>query len=332
MRCIIDKGNDPYFNLAAEEYLLKECKEPIFRLWRNASSIIVGKNQNTAAEINSQFVREHNIPVVRRLSGGGAVFHDLGNINFTFIDKKREGEETSQMFARFTAPIVEALNKLGVKAYLEGRNDLLIDGKKFSGNAIAIHKDRVLQHGTLLFSASIADLSGALNARPEKFIGKGVQSTRSRVTNISEYLTKPMGVEEFIEYIYSEISGSNEVSEYTQQEIEAITALRESKYATHQWNYGVSPKYSFSNTLKFEGGFVEIYLDIQKGVIEGCTIQGDYFFTAPTSELEKRLKGVINRYDDIYAAVSDIGIEKYIAGMTPEIFTNLFQIDSHPQD
>ncbi|MBQ2242900.1 MAG: lipoate--protein ligase [Bacteroidales bacterium] len=331
MRCIADKGHDPYFNLAAEEYLLKGCSEPIFRLWRNSPSIIIGKNQNAAAEINAQFVHEHNIPVVRRLTGGGAVFHDLGNINFSFIDTRVDGEDTSAMFARFTAPIIAALRKLGVEAYLEGRNDLLIDGRKFSGNAICVHRDRVLQHGTLLFSASIADLSGALNARPEKFVGKSVQSNRSRVTNISEHLPQAMGIEEFMDFIYREV-GAGQASDYTSEEVAAIEKLRDEKYATAGWNWGTSPKYTYSNIVKLPSGLVEIFLNVEKGIIRECRICGDYFFTAPTSELEEALVGVLNRYDDIFAAVSSIDLNSYISGMTPEIFTGLIQTSSRPQD
>lgn len=176
MLCIVDSTTDPYWNLAAEEYLLTSLSEPVFRLWRNAPSVIVGRYQNAAAEINSEYVRTRGIPVVRRLTGGGAVFHDLGNVNYTFIDRKVEGEDTAAMFRRFTAPVISALRSLGVEASLEGRNDLVISGRKFSGNAVCVHGGRVLQHGTLLFSASVADLSGALNTRPEKFIGKSVQS------------------------------------------------------------------------------------------------------------------------------------------------------------
>ena len=211
MLCIVDSVTDPYWNLAAEEYLLTALTGPVFRLWRNSSSVIVGRYQNAAAEINSEYVRTRGIPVVRRLTGGGAVFHDLGNVNYTFIDRKVEGEDTAAMFRRFTAPVISALRSLGVEASLEGRNDLVISGRKFSGNAVCVHGDRVLQHGTLLFSASVADLSGALNTRPEKFIGKSVQSNRSRVTNISEHLParhRSMSVEEFITYLQDHIAGT----------------------------------------------------------------------------------------------------------------------------
>ena len=235
------------------------------------------------------------------------------------------------MFARFTAPILAALRKLGVNAYLEGRNDLLIDGRKFSGNAICIHRDRVLQHGTLLFSSSIADLSGALNARPEKFVGKSVQSNRSRVTNISEHLPQAMGIEEFMDFIYREV-GVGQASEYTPEEVAAIERLRDEKYATAGWNWGTSPKYTYSNIVKLPSGLVEIFLNVEKGIIRECRICGDYFFTAPTSELEEALVGVLNRYDDIFAAVSSIDLNNYISGMTPEIFTGLIQTSSRPQD
>ena len=201
MLLIVDKTTNPYWNLSAEEYLLTKVKEPVFRLWQNENAIIVGRNQNAIAEINTQFVEENNIKVVRRLTGGGAVFHDLGNLNYTFIENKVASENTDQMFQRFTAPVIEALNNIGVKAYLHGRNDLLIDGRKFSGNAICINNNRILQHGTLLFNSSINNLSGALKTRAEKFIGKAVQSNRSRVTNISEHLTAQMDIVQFRDYL-----------------------------------------------------------------------------------------------------------------------------------
>ena len=176
-----------------------------------------------------------NIPVVRRLTGGGAVFHDLGNINYTFIDKKIPDEDTGAMFRRFTAPIIEALKGLGINASLQGRNDLVIEDRKFSGNAVCVHGGRVLQHGTLLFSASVADLSAALNTRPEKFTGKSVQSNRARVTNISEHLTgtlRGMSAEDFLNYLQSRIADSNGciTRGYTQTETAGIDRLSESKY------------------------------------------------------------------------------------------------------
>ncbi len=317
MLCIIDKTTDPYWNLAAEEYLLKSCSESIFRLWRNAPSIIVGRYQNALAEVNAEYVREHDIPVVRRLTGGGAVFHDLGNINFTFIDNRREGEDTAAMFARFTAPIVEALRSLGVNACLSGRNDLVIDGLKFSGNAICLHNDRVLQHGTLLFSSSMNSLADALRTRPEKFIGKSVQSNRSRVTNISGHLPADhqMDVEGFMEFLKGYIVGTQGADicqyTYTEEDMRAIEYLCSTRYMTGQWNFGQSPKYTFSNTFRLPCGLFDINLQIQEGVIADCHIQGDYFFLRPTEDITTALRGIPHNYEAILSVLSKFPMREY---------------------
>lgn len=324
MYCIIDKTTDPYWNLAAEEYLLKYIDEPVFRLWRNDKSVIVGKNQNTIAEIDYDFVTRNNIPVVRRLTGGGAVFHDLGNINFTFIDEKRDGEDTGSMFRRFTAPIISALNSLGVKAYLEGRNDLLIDGKKFSGNAICIHKNRVLQHGTLLFSSSMGDLSGALRSRPEKFIGKSVQSNRSRVTNISDHLSEEMDVLGFLEYLRGYIGKELTPYNYTEEDNNTIATLRDKKYSTIEWNFGKSPKYSFSKVSKFPSGLLEAYFNVENGVISHLEIKGDYFFKAPTEEFCLLLQGTPHTKEKITDCLSKIAVDDYFSGISLEELSSLF--------
>lgn len=324
MYCIIDKTTDPYRNLAAEEYLLKHIDEPVFRLWRNDRSVIVGKNQNTIAEIDSDFVTQNNIPVVRRLTGGGAVFHDLGNINFTFIDKRIEGEDTGAMFRRFTSPIIAALNSLGVKAYLEGRNDLLIDGKKFSGNAICIHKNRVLQHGTLLFSSSMGDLSGALRSRPEKFVGKSVQSNRSRVTNISDHLPVKMDVLEFLNYLREYIGKEHTPYNYTDKDNEVIEGLRATKYSTIEWNYGNSPDYSFSKVAKFPSGLIELFFNVEKGIISNIEIKGDYFFKAPTEEFCAKLIDVPHTKEKITDCLGEIAVDDYFTGISSEELAGLF--------
>ena len=324
--CITDKGHDPYWNLAAEEYLLKEFSEPVFRLWRNSESVIIGQNQNAFAEINREWVSARNIPVVRRLTGGGAVFHDLGNINFSFIERRVPGEDASAMFRRFTRPVIDTLQYLGIDARLEGRNDLTIGGRKFSGNAMAIHKDRVLCHGCILFSASIGNLSEALNSRPEKFIGKAVSSNRSRVTNISEHLHDPLTPEQFISMLKEQaLSGKNGISgqhagyySYTAKDTAAINRLVEEKYILDSWNYGKSPKYSISRARKFPSGLVEIYAEISDGKISGIKIMGDYFFESPTVELETALTGCPYDNEAVLSVLKRAGLEKYIAGVSPE--------------
>lgn len=309
MLLIVDKTTNPYWNLSAEEYLLTKVKEPVFRLWQNENAIIVGRNQNAIAEINTQFVEENNIKVVRRLTGGGAVFHDLGNLNYTFIENKVASENTDQMFQRFTAPVIEALNNIGVKAYLHGRNDLLIDGRKFSGNAICINNNRILQHGTLLFNSSINNLSGALKTRAEKFIGKAVQSNRSRVTNISEHLTVQMDIVQFRDYLKNFISSKADnftLYEYTKEDIDAIDNLCKEKYSTYEWNFGHSPKYGFEKVVKFTGGIIELSMEVKDGAISKLNIMGDYFFTKPTDEFCARMIGVKHTAKDIQQALEQI--------------------------
>ena len=329
MLYIIDDQTDPYWNLAAEEYLLKEKNEPVFRLWRNDNSIIVGHYQNTLAEIDTEYVKRHGIKVVRRLTGGGAVFHDLGNINFTFIEKKIPGEDSGAMFRRFTAPILEALGSLGIKAYLEGRNDLLIEGRKFSGNALCIHKDRILQHGTLLFSASMTNLSQALKSRPEKFIGKAVRSNLSRVTNISEHLKVPMDVTEFINYLGNHICGKyRDITpyEYTESDREAIEKLKDSKYVLDEWNFGKSPAYSFGKTAKLTGGVVEVYFSVEKGRIKDLQIFGDYFFTRPTEEFVRMIEGTPHTRQALDQTLGRIGsvFNDYFSNIAKEELLGMF--------
>ena len=336
MLYINDSCTDPYWNLAAEEYLLKNFTQPVFRLWRNENSIIIGHYQNAFAEIDVNFVKENGIKVVRRLTGGGAVFHDLGNLNFTFIEEKRGNEDTGVMFRRFTAPILDALNNVGIKAYLEGRNDLLIDGKKFSGNAVCIHKERVLQHGTLLYSASMHNLAEALKSRPEKFIGKAVQSNRSRVTNIKEHIPDDyLGstgcyisdiadfrkyLEEFICSRYPEITPYS----YTPEDLESIEQLRATKYSLDSWNFGTSPSYSFKKVSKFQGGMVELFMNVSKGFITELQIMGDYFFTLPTEEFCNKLKGTEHTPEKIKARIEEIGPAPYFSNITLEELTSIF--------
>jgi lipoate-protein ligase A len=273
--CINQPNSDPYFNLAAEEYFLKNFQEDFFMLWRSRLSVVVGKHQNALAEINHEFVQKNRIPVARRLSGGGTVFHDPGNVNFSFI---RNVEKISEVnFTVFAIPVVEALKKLGVEAYSTGRNDLLIDGKKISGNAEHVHKKRVLHHGTLLFNSHLDALKGALKVDLSKFEDKAVQSNRSEVTNISNYLLKPISVEEFTDFLFSEISQNYpefQVYEPTLDDLEAIQKLSTEKYQTWDWIFGYSPRYRFTNKLETENGVINICLLVEKGLFAEVSVSG----------------------------------------------------------
>lgn len=318
MKVILNKSTDPYFNLALEEYLLRNSDEEYFMLWRNRPSIIVGRNQNTLAEINREYVSEHKIPVVRRQSGGGAVFHDLGNINYTFISNSRSnGFSNYELFCR---PIIEVLHSLGVNAVLSGRNDLLIDGKKFSGNAQCAYKNRLMHHGTLMFCADVSDMTAALNVNPLKIQSKGIKSVRSRVTNISEHLPEAMDIEAFCERIVRHISadGSGVPYELSEADIAAVRKLVCEKYSLDEWNYGFSKDYSVSKQSIFPCGFFDVKINIAENKISDIRIFGDYFGQRSVEEIEKLLTGADYSVQGLCAALSGVMTDEYFSGLSTD--------------
>ncbi len=282
---------DPYFNIAAEEYILKAFDDDVFMLWQNQPSIIVGKHQNTLAEINYEFVKENRIPVVRRISGGGTVFHDLGNLNFTFISKGEKGKLVD--FRRFTDPIVEVLNLMGIPAKFEGKNDLRVNGLKISGNAEHVFKNRVLHHGTLLFSSDLSYLNRAIKVKDGKFNDRAVKSNRSKVANIIDFPGHPVSIEEFKENIIDFVKRKyKETKSYslTEKDISAINSMVTGKYSTWKWNFGYSPEYSLSNKVYTGNGIVNFLIMVKNGVIRQIEITGNG--TDEYMELSTLLKGV----------------------------------------
>jgi lipoate-protein ligase A len=317
MLCIHNQSIEPYYNMAVEEYFFRNFKENIFMLWRNNNAIIVGKHQNTLSEINVDYVKEKEIKVVRRMSGGGAVFHDLGNLNFTFIMNAEDKNLVD--FKKYTLPIIEVLQKLGVEAKFEGRNDITIDGKKFSGNAVHVFKNRVLQHGTLLFASQMADISEALKVNPLKFKDKAVKSVRSRVTNISDHLKEPLDQDTFTRMIMDHIREKYpEAVEYeiTDEDRKNIQDLADIKYSTWDWNFGYQAKYGFEKLIRTGGGNVEFHLEVKDGIIEKCKIFGDYFNTRETSEIEVALVGVKHEENAIREKLSQFEIDDYFRGVS----------------
>ncbi len=323
MLFLVSETFNPYFNIATEEYILHNFAEDMFYLYRNSPSIIVGKNQNTLAEINYEYVNTRKIPVVRRLSGGGAVFHDLGNLNFCFITK-RAGHEGID-FRSFTTPIIDALLNVNINAKFTGRNDLTIDGKKFSGNAQYHHKSKTLHHGTLMFSANINDLSAALKVKPSKYQSKGIKSVKSRVTNIASHLETPLTIEQFIDLIAKQVI-SNDKQRYLLTEVDKkqINVLVKNKYNTWDWTYGKSPSYTVHNELKYDGGTIEFYVDVKKGVIKSVKFFGDFFGTKDINEIENTLKNIDYSAEAIVSALSDLNISDYFSKITITEFTKGF--------
>ena len=316
MKIYLNNFTDPYFNLASEQYLLDSEEKEIFMLWRNTRSVIIGKNQNAYAEINRSFVDEHNIKVVRRLTGGGAVFHDLGNLNFTYIVPRNNCPTLD--FERFSRPIIEALSSLGVNAELAGRNDITVNGRKISGNAQCVYNDKVMHHGTLLFSADMSQMSGALNVDEEKIKSKGIKSVRSRVCNISEFLPN-LDILDFKKYLEDKFEG--EKAEFSDKQISEITVLRDTKYSTWEWNYGVSKDYSKRSKKHFQFGTVDISLTSDKGKITDIRFWGDYFSLNDISQLETKLIGCRFDKKELLERLEDVG--SYIMGADIETIGNL---------
>lgn len=322
MLSILSTSHNPAFNLATEEYLLNNMTEDIVYLYRNGPSVIVGSHQNTLAEINYDYIQTEKTPVVRRLSGGGAVFHDLGNLNFCFITTKEDGKERS--FQSFTAPIIAAIQDLGIDAKFTGRNDLTIEDKKFSGNAQYINKSRVLHHGTLLFSANMADLSKALKVNPLKFQDKKVKSVRSRVTNISSHLPEAMTIEAFTDYMTKSISKEAIPYTLTEEDCQAIDTLVQDKYANWDWTYGKQGTFHFTNSIRCPGGTVEYYYNTKKGYIEDLKIHGDFFSKKPTEELTEHLMGTRHEEEALYRALEETVLDDYIIGCDLDSFVKGF--------
>ena len=322
MICIKNEDTNPYFNLAAEEYVMKNFSDDMFMLWRNAPSIIVGNHQNTLAEINAEYVKENNIDVVRRLSGGGAVFHDLGNLNFTFI-KNIDKSKDKVDFSTFTKPIIDVLKNMNVNANFEGRNDIVIDGKKISGNAQHTNGNRMLHHGTLLFSSVMSDLSNALKVNPLKFKDKAVKSVKSRVSNIRDHMPEKMDVLTFrdriMEYILSTYQGAY-LYEYTEEDRKKINELVEEKYGNWEWNFGFSPKYNFEKLVKTDGGNIEFHIDVEKGVMKHVKIFGDYFNTLDPSVVENLLEGTPHEEQKVKERLDSIEFDKFFHKVNKEDF------------
>jgi len=317
---IVDNNSDnAYFNIASEEYLLRNKNDDFFMLYINPPSIIIGKNQNTLSEINVDYVNENNIAVVRRLSGGGAVYHCHGNLNFSFIIN--DDEESFMDFNKFTQPIISILKSLGVDAKLSGRNDILIDDKKISGNAQFKSKGRMMHHGTLLFSSDLNKLEKSLKTNPLKFTDKATKSVKSRVTNICNYLENPIDILEFKNLIISSILQDNKeyvpyyLTDYDKKEIDKLV---KEKYSTWEWNYGYSPKYNYSNEEKFACGLVQMYLLIENGFISSIKFYGDFFGKKDISELEKTLTGIKYDKNNIAKILSKTDIESYFSGIKLE--------------
>ena len=300
-------SKDPYYNLACEEYLLLHSDEDIFMLWQNEPTVVLGKNQNIYAEVDLEYTEKNKIHVVRRITGGGAVYHDGGNVNYTFITSREHAEVLD--FAYFTAPIREALEHWGVKAELSGRNDLLVDGLKFSGNAQHATKERILHHGTLLFDSDLSVLSKALKPDNEKLKSKGIASVRSRVTNLRPLLPE-MTVEEFISGIASFMKVEPQMLS-ANDEIYSLTDRNRSE----DYIFGRRESFERKAKVRFHGGTVTVLVS-GTDQIDKIRIEGDFFGEGDIQEVEKILLHCGLCEDELKNRLNDLSMENYIFDVT----------------
>lgn len=327
MKYLVNNSNDPMYNLAFEEYCFKhlDLKEDYVILWINGPAIIIGKNQNTLEEVNADYVKEKEIKVVRRITGGGAVYHDLGNLNFSIISMSTDSEKID--FKKYNIPIVKSLEKISIQCELSGRNDITLDGKKFSGIAQSVWKKRVLNHGTLLFNTELDVLSNALNVKQDKIESKGVKSVKGRVTNIKPHIKDDIDIYEFRDVLLKNIFAMEglepEEHKLSPEELDGIQSLFKEKYSTWDWNYGESPKSNYQNYKRFDFGSVDIRFNVINGLIQDTKIYGDFFGTQDVALLQEKLNGV--RYDKMEAlnAIENEPMEKYFGNITKEEFVEL---------
>ncbi|NJL13934.1 MAG: lipoate--protein ligase [Microscillaceae bacterium] len=323
----IDNENkhDPQINLALEEYIVRnfEPEEDYLLFYINQPSIIIGKHQNTIEEINAPYVKEKEIIVVRRISGGGAVYHDFGNLNFSFLTRYDASKVNN--FIQFVAPIVEALQKLGIPAEMTGRNDIVANGRKISGNAQFSTLQKMFSHGTLLFDSNIEDVVNALNVSGEKITSKGIKSVRSRVVNISEFLNPAMTMAQFRQYILSEIfAGQVEIPTYrlSDREWEAVYALSKSKYQTWEWNYGRSPEFDLQKKQRFAFGQIDARIDVKEGLIKDIKFFGDFLGHGELHMLEKQLLGIRYEVQALTQALQTIDLSHFFGNITAAELAN----------
>ena len=315
-------STDPAYNLAFEEFVLTHRREGNYLiLWQNRNAVIIGRNQNAAEEINRAFVEEHNIHVVRRNTGGGAVYHDMGNLNYSFITDA--GDPGNHAASLFTDPVVRALRGLGLDAEASGRNDILVSGHKVSGTAQQLLKGRILHHGTLLFDSDASMIAGALNPDPTKFQSKSVKSVRSRVGNIRSFLPADMDMAAFWGYLKIALSESGIVPDtLTEKELSQVAALKAAKYDTWEWNFGKSPKFQLCCKRRWPAGLLEIHLSISEGVIKELQILGDFLALTELAPLTQALTGCPYREDAIGAVLDRFSLSECLGGITKEEFLN----------
>ena len=319
------KSLDPAFHFATEEFCMNHFSgETIWMLWRTKKCIMLGSNQIPGLEIHMEAAKKHDVTIVRRPSGGGTIFTDPGTIQYSVITPYEKGMDTKKMKEEvLAATMLQVINeKLNLPAKLEGRNDITIDGRKISGLAQHIQNNQLCGHGSLLYDTDLEILTEVLNPDEDKITSKAIRSVRSRVTSLKSYLNPALSTEEFFEFLKKEWIRfySMEVYTLTESDIEAIHKIRQDKYANEDWTYGKTPKFTYHNRVKYEAGIVEVFLEIEKGIIKECSIKGDFLGLLPIGELERILVGLEYRREKVECALKKVDTLSYLGGVTCEQF------------
>lgn len=326
MRYIESTSTNPYFNLALEEYVFEHMPkdESYLMLWRNENAIVIGKYQNTAEEINQRFVDENHISVVRRLSGGGAVYHDAGNLNFTFIVDQAAAPDFN--FKVFVLPVIRALKRLGVEAEFNGRNDVTIGGKKFSGNSQYGRRGRLLHHGCIMLDSNLTSVADALRVKEAKFTSKNAKSVRSRVTTINAEAPRPVSMESFKTVLKEEVLGDGAIEPYalTAEDLAEIRRIQKEKYETWEWNYGRSVEYTMVREEKFPSGLVTVHMTAENGRIKSIRFYGDFFGNGEIGDLEEGLSGALLD-GELLNRLRELSAGYYISGIAEEELARLIR-------
>lgn len=321
-----EPNHDARINLAIEEHLIRNIAldDEILLFYINSPSIIIGRNQNTIEEINADYVNEHGITVVRRLSGGGAVYHDLGNLNFSFIAPN--SPDNFHNFRKFTQPVIDVLRGMGVPAELSGRNDILAEGRKISGNAQYVSGARMVSHGTLLWDTDLGRVGEALRVKQAKIESKGIKSVRSRVANITEFLHDDHAdIMTFRQRIIDGVFAGGPVNEYvlTADDWTAIRNLSEERYQSWAWNYGKSPAFGIQRETRYPGGGIEVWLDVERGIISSVKFYGDFFGQRDVAALEVMLRGCRYSVEALRECLKDVAVGDYFVNFTADELVKL---------
>ena len=319
MRYIKNTSTNPYYNMAFDEYCLESLSidEPVFFLWQNRPAVIVGFNQEVNTEVNLDYLKENGIDLVRRVTGGGAVYHDLGNLNYTIVGRS---EDLERNYPEYASIMAKALQSLGVPATLSGRNDILVEGRKVSGFAKRVCKNRLMVHGTLMYNVDVDVLTKVLNPSNTKLQSKGIASVRSRVANLCEYLPNIPDIQTFSKQLEEILSHHYQDTEYqlSEEDLANIQLLTDQKFATWEWNYGRSPKATLTHSARLACGTVEIHLTLAENRISSCRFGGDFLGNLPATDLESALIEVIYDTENIQKRLSSFTISDYFDGVAME--------------